>query len=289
MAEPTANELQLMSQLKDILLRDDRSTLQELQRTLNERALLEEKINPILEDHLEFLRKNFPKEYASIVNRMVDQKIKSSQAEIVDAIYPVLGGMITKFINFKFQELKDNIDLQINGLRQNYNPVFWIRNQFLGLKHSDVILANADASVLEEIFIIERNSGLMLGSAALYPSVNRDVVAGMLTAIKSFVEDAFDRDNENLEMIQYGTYKIVIENFPNYYFAAAIKGSVSTSEAGQLRSQMIDFIKNTDALHQPDRDGKKQQRVSQELDNQFITHLRTNLKTVKIKSTNGND
>jgi hypothetical protein len=283
MASPTDEELKLMGQLKDILLRDDRSTLLELQRTLNERELLEKKINPILEDHLAFLRKNFPKEYAKIVDRMVEQKIKSSQAEIVDAIYPVLGGMITKFINFKFQELKDNIDAQINGLKQNYNPVFWLRNRFLGVKDSDVILASSDAVVLEEIFVIERDSGLLIGSAALYPSVNRDVVAGMLTAIKAFVEDAFERDKEDLEMIQYGTYKIVIENFPSYYFAAAVKGSISTSEAGKLRGDIIDFIKNTDVLHAPDYDGEKQVRVSEALDTQFIAQQRTLLKTNKIK------
>jgi hypothetical protein len=283
MTSPTDDELKLMSQLKDILLRDDRSTLLELQRTLNERELLEKKINPILEDHLEFLRKNFPKEYAQIVNRMVEQKIKSSQAEIVDAIYPVLGGMITKFINFKFQELKDSIDAQIAGLKQNYNPVFWLRNRFLGVKDSDIILANIDAAVLEEIFVIERDSGLLIGSAALYPSVNRDVVAGMLTAIKAFVEDAFQRDKEDLEMIQYGTYKIVIENFPSYYFATAIKGSISTSEAGELRGNIIDFIKNSDVLHAADRDGKKQERVSEALDNQFIAQQRMSIKTNKIK------
>ena len=283
MTSPTDDELKLMSQLKDILLRDDRSTLLELQRTLNERELLEKKINPILEDHLEFLRKNFPREYAQIVNKMVEQKIKSSQAEIVDAIYPVLGGMITKFINFKFQELKDSIDAQINGLKQNYNPVFWLRNRFLGVKDSDVILANIDAAVLEEIFVIERDSGLLIGSAALYPSVNRDVVAGMLTAIKAFVEDAFQRDKEDLEMIQYGTYKIVIENFPSYYFAAAIKGSISTSEAGELRGNIIDFIKKSDVLHTADRDGKKQEHVSEALDNQFIARKEPSIKTNKIK------
>jgi hypothetical protein len=283
MTPPTADELQLMGQLKDILLREDRSTLQELQRTLNERALLEEKINPILEDHLTFLRKNFPKEYAQIVNKMVEQKIKSSQAEIVDAIYPVLGGMITKFINFKFQELKDNIDAQINGLKQNYNPVFWLRNRVLGVKDSDAILASIDVATVEEIFVIERDSGLLIGSATLYPSVNRDVVAGMLTAIKAFVEDAFQRDSEDLELIQYGTYKIVIENFPSYYFAVAIKGSISTEEAGKLRGDIIDFIKNTDALHAPDLDGKKEAYVSQKLDNQFIEPQRQHLKTNEIK------
>jgi hypothetical protein len=282
MTSPTDDELKLMSQLKDILLRDDRSTLLELQRTLNERELLEQKISPILEDHIEFLRKNFPKEYTLIVNKMVEQKIKSSQSEIVDAIYPVLGTMITKFINFKFQELKDSIDAQITGIKQTYNPVTWLRNRFSGVKESDVILANIDNAVLEEIFIIERNSGLLLGTATLYPSVDRDVIAGMLTAIKAFVEDAFNRDKEDLEMIQYGTYKIVVENFPSYYFAAAIKGSISTTEAGELRGKMIDFIKDTDVLHAPDKDGQKEARVSQALDNQFIAQQRTLLKTNKI-------
>lgn len=283
MTPPTNDELALMSQLKDILLREDRSTLLELQRTLNERELLEKKINPIVVDHLEFLRHNFPKEYAQIVNKMVEQKIKSSQTEIVEAIYPVLGGMITKFINFKFQELKDTIDDQINTLKYNYNPVFWLRNRFLGIKDSDMILANIDKPLLEEIFVIERDSGLLIGGATLYPSVNRDVVAGMMTAIKAFVEDAFIREKEELELIQYGRYKIVIENFPYYYFAAAISGSISTTEAGKLRSDIIEFIKHSDVLHAPDLDGKKQDRVSQALDYQFIDEQRQQLKTNKIK------
>jgi hypothetical protein len=105
----------------------------------------------------------------------------------------------------------------------------------------------------------------------------------MLTAIKAFVEDAFQRTEEDLEMIQYGTYKIVVENFPSYYFAAAIKGSISTSEAGKLRGEIIDFIKNSDVLHQADKDGRKQERVSQILDNQFIAPNRSRLKTNKIK------
>ena len=141
---------------------------------------------------------------------------------------------------------------------------------------------------------LHRKSGLIFVTAMLLMSasgaaiaafvpVRVSVVAGMLTAIKSFVEDAFQRDNESLEMIQYGTYKIVIENFPNYYFAVAIKGSISTSEGGEIRDNIIDFIQNTDALHEPDRDGKKQERVSQVLDNQFIEPQRKKLKTNKIK------
>jgi hypothetical protein len=277
------NETVLMSQLKDLLLREDRSALEELQRILNEKQLLAEKINPIVEDHLTFLRHNFPKEYAQIVNRMVEQKIKTSQTEILDIIYPVMGKMINKYIAHQFQELKESIDARINALFSKRGIIWWIRNRILGLNDADVLLASIDTPVLEEIFVIQRDSGLLLGSAALYPSVNRDVVAGMFTAIKSFVEDAFEQKNEDLELIQYGTYKILIENMPSHYFAIALSGSISNSEGAVLRTQILEFIHNTDQLRSQNIDSNTQAEISQALENQFITPQRSHLQKIRVK------
>jgi hypothetical protein len=285
--EQNHNEVQLMSQLKDILLKDDRSTVQELQRVLNEKALLSERVNPIIEEQLDFLRKNFPREYAQVVNRMVEQKLKSSQDEILGVIYPVMGKMINKYIQLQFQQLKDSIDAQIQQLSSTEGIKIWLKSRVLGVKTADFILASADQPVIEEIFVIQRDSGLMLGSAALYPSVNRDVVAGMLTAIKGFVEDAFFRDNEDLEMIQYGTYKILIENFPHHYFAIALSGSVSATEGGNLRGQIVDFLQENEWLRTADATSQTQGRVAELLENQFIIPQRNKLKSFRLQqSTN---
>ena len=284
MPQQLQEETILMAQLKEILLREDRSALEELQRTLNEKQLLAEKINPIVEDHLSFLRQNFPKEYAKIVNRMVEQKLKSSQSEILDLIYPVMGKMINKFIALQFEELKESIDARIDGLFSKQGFVWWFRNKILGLKDADVLLYNLNIPIIEEIFVIQRDSGLLMGSAALYPSINRDVVAGMLTAIKSFVEDAFDRENEDLELIQYGTYKILLENMPTHYFAVAISGSISNTEGGQLRNQIIDFIHKNEILRNRDIDSQTQELVSLALENQFIVPQRERLQKIKVKN-----
>ena len=99
------NETQLMSQLREILLKEDRSALMEVQRILDERDLLENRINPIIEDHLTYLKQNFPQEFKQVVNKQIEQKLKDSQQEIIDVIYPVLGKMITKYINLQFQLL----------------------------------------------------------------------------------------------------------------------------------------------------------------------------------------
>lgn len=279
----TQDDTILMAQLKEILLREDRSALEELQRTLNEKQLLAEKINPIVEDHLTFLRQNFPKEYAKIVNRMVEQKLKTSQTEILDVIYPVMGKMINKYITYQFQEMKDSINARIDAFFSKQGVLWWIRNKIFGLDNAELLLSSLDEPVIEEIFIIQRDSGLLYGSAALYPSVNRDVVAGMLTAIKSFVEDAFERDNEDLEMIQYGTYKIIIENMPSHYFAVAISGSMSNAEGAVLRNQIIDFIQENELLRSPDFNSEIQEKISQSLDNHFIVPQRERLQKIKIK------
>jgi hypothetical protein len=153
----------------------------------------------------------------------------------------------------------------------------------LGLNDADVLLASLDIPIIEEIFVIQRDSGLLLGSAALYPSVNRDVVAGMLAAIKSFVEDAFEREKEDLEMIQYGTYKIQIENMPTHFFAVALSGSVSVTEGGQLREQIIEFIHNNEVLRSKNIDSDTQEVISQALENQFIVPQRERLQKIRLK------
>ena len=277
------SELQMLSQLREILLKEDRNTLSEIQEVLNNKSLLSGRVNPIIEEHLEFLRHNFPKEYAKIVDRLIEQKIKDSQQQILDVVYPVMGKMINKYISLQFQQMKESIQDQINFAFSRQGLIKRLKNRILGLNDADVILAALDKPVLEEIFVIERDSGLMLGSAALYPSVNRDVVAGMLTAIKSFVEDAFERDQEDLEMIQYGTYRILLHNFPFYYFALALSGSVSTAEAEGIRGQIIEFLEETDTLRTDDITDETQIRISQLLEERFILPQKANMQSMRLR------
>ena len=277
------SEVQLMSQLREILLKEDRSTLTELQEILNNKSLLSGRVNPIIEEHLDFLKHNFPKEYAKIVDRLIEQKLRDSQQQILDIVYPVMGKMITKFVNLQMQQLKEGIDAQINGIFSRQGFVKHVKNRILGVKTSDMLIAATDKPILEEIFVIERDSGLMFGSAALFPSVNRDVVAGMLTAIKSFVEDAFERDNEDLEMIQYGTYRILLQNYPFYYFALALSGTVSASESEILRGQIVDFIDKTDNLRVAEVTDESQNRISQLLEEHFILPQRNSPQTMRLK------
>ena len=220
------SEKQMMAQLKDILLAEDREELQRLRKVLEERSQLSEKVSPIIEEHLDFMKKNFPVEFELAVDKIFDRKLEASKEELLEVIYPTLGQMIKKYVQHQIQLLKESIEEQIKNTFQK-GIIGRIRYALFGVKAeqmSEEILSNLDGPQIEEIFVIEHNSGILLGSASRQNTVDLDMIAGMLTAIRSFVEDAFQRGEQQLESIRYETFTIILENFHTYYIAAAVSG-----------------------------------------------------------------
>ncbi|MEM9821133.1 MAG: cell envelope biogenesis protein OmpA [Bacteroidota bacterium] len=255
-----------MAQLKDILLREDRDALKKLQDTLEQEKLLSEKVSPIIQKHLDFIKENFEQEYGAHIDQLVEAKLIESQDEIVNIIYPKLDTMIKKYITASFQKLKENIEDQLKKVSRRFS---WqsIIKRFTGRgpDESEVILSNLDQPEIQEIYVIQRDSGLLLGSFSKTQNIDQDVIAGMLTAIKSFVEDAFKKGQEDLEMIQYENYKIFLQNFHTYYFAVAITGSMSASEKENLSTNLIKFAEKGMPFYIDEIDDSITQQISEKL------------------------
>lgn len=239
--EPIMTEEEMMKKLKEILLKDDRAKINKIEHIVETKADLSQRVSPIVEEHIEQLKQNFPDQYLQVVDHLMEEKIKSSSEDILNTIYPVLGKMIKKYIAHQFQLLRESIDNQVKKAMKSLNFVDRLRAVFFGIKNSDVILANADQPQIIEIFAIQRDSGILLGSASVQQTIDQDLVAGMLTAIKAFVEDAFMGGEQNLGMIEYDVHKIYIQNFPAFYIAVAMSGSISAESKDRLNSTLLDF------------------------------------------------
>jgi hypothetical protein len=269
-----------LGMLREILLRDDRMTVADLQSLLNDKNRLSEKVAPIIEEHIEFLRKNFPREFATIVDKMIEQKLKLSQQQLLDVIYPSVGQMVAKYVQHQIHRLREDISERIRFLTSRRGLWLRIKARLFGLSDADLVLATLEIAIVEEAFVIQRNSGLLLGSATLAPTINRDVVAGMLTAIKAFVEDAFEREREELELVSYGSYQLLLQNYPSFYVAFAISGVPSAGEQARWREQLNNFAITTEELRKPMPDEKI---ISEQLDAWFIQPQRERMKTIKVK------
>jgi hypothetical protein len=263
----------LFHQLQELLLAKDRAKLHDLEQLLDNRARLGEKVAPILEDFLLNLQKNFPAEYAQIVDKMIERKIASSKDQIIDAIYPALGKMITKYVSFQIQQLRESVSQSLKKAFSLRGTIWRIKNRFLGIDSADALLAMTDPPRVEEVFIIQRFTGILLANACYgEEALNRDLVAGMMTAIKAFSEDAFAKKQEELGTIDYDSFKIVLQNYPKYYIVMVLSGTVSAADVQNFRNDIDFFIDlNSVQIAQCENNVQMAQTVSGELIERFMT------------------
>jgi len=264
------DEEELFRQLKNILLKEERAEIQKVQETIYNEENLSKEISPIVEERIEFLKKNFPEEFKVVVDQMMVEKIRDSKDEIVNAIYPEVGKMIKKYVGHQIQILKEGIESQIKGTFNSKGFFGKIKARMGWKKTSEEIIQNLDKPVVEEIFIVQKNSGLLAGSATRNDIVDQDVVAGMLTAIKAFVEDAFNKGNEDLETIEYGSYRIILQSFPSWYMAVALSGTLSMKEKDELSDKILDFASNKMPTHLDEINSELNKDLSLKLEEYFI-------------------
>ncbi|MEM8525101.1 MAG: hypothetical protein AAGG68_10675 [Bacteroidota bacterium] len=241
MEDAHANK-EALQKLRAILLEEDRSELEGIRNRLDSSEEFSNRVSPIIEERLAFFKKEFPNEFKTVIQGFVDERIESSQEEILNVIYPVMGKMIKKYIQHQFELLRESINQQIEDQKRRIFPSrkSKLKNQ-TGITPADRLLSKIDTSIIHEIYVIKKHSGILLGSYSGSDVIDRDALAGMLTAIKSFVEDAFRQDTQELEIIRYQNYQIFVYNLYTYYIAVAVEGSLSSERAGQLEEALMNI------------------------------------------------
>lgn len=229
-----------LAQLRSILLQDDREELARLRGLLEEKEQLSDHISPIIEEHISFLKNNYPKEFRKIVDKQIEVKLKASQEDLIAVIYPAVGQMIRKYVAHQMLLLRESIEDQIE-VTKNSGVLGWIRRKFLGVKDSDWVLAKAGSVKMEGIYVVEKGSGILLGSASISETGDEDLLAGMLTAIQGFAEDAFMKGAQKVDTIEYENLTIFIQSFPKFYIAVSLDGKLTNADKDRLVAELLQF------------------------------------------------
>lgn len=253
------NKLQL---LREILLADDRhiadavsQRIENIAHTIEEREKLSKKINPIIDDKLKEFVKEIPSTLGSTITKTLKEEISNSQDQVVEALYPIMGKMIKRYIANELAKLSEDINKKVNKAFSFEGFKRKMRATFTGAKESDIILSELDNVIVNEVFAIQKGSGILLGNYSLSETVDKDMLSGMLTAIKSFVEDAFNGGNQSLESIQYELYSIHIQNFHSYYIAVVISGNYSKTYENELEDKLLEISKEfSNGIHNLSRE-----------------------------------
>lgn len=247
------NEKDKIEILKDILFTDDREfedriskRVELLERTVNERKKLSNKVQPIIEHELEEFTKSIPQTLGPTITATLKEEIKNHKDEVVDALYPVLGKMVKKYVAQEMKLLSEKIDGQLGFIKR------WKRKFkafFTGANEDQLMMNDLSSAKIEQVLLIEKDSGILKASYTKSKTIDEEMISGMFTAIKSFVEDAFNQSGQELELIEYENYQIHLQSFATHYIAVVISGNYSLNSKNKLQDRIFDFYNRFMAMN----------------------------------------
>jgi hypothetical protein len=242
------NDSEKLVALKELLLHEDRDfanqilhKLDNLENVLYIQKNLSEKIDPIIDQKINQFVEKIPQKLGPVITATLKEEIQNSQDQVVEALFPIIGKMIKKYVQKEIKMLSDSIN---NQLQESFSMKKWkrkLKSIFTGMSENEIILSELDKPIVQQVFVIEKGSGIIISSFSKKQTIDEDMVAGMLTAIKSFVEDAFHGGDQNLEHIEYELFKIHLQNFSSYYIAVVVSGNFNSQFKSDIEDKLIDF------------------------------------------------
>ncbi len=151
---------------------------------------------------------------------------------VSDILFPSVGSAVRKAVAAAMQNLIDALSMTLEQ-GMSLKSLLWRWEAFrTGKSYGEMVLLRSVLFRVEQVFLIHRETGILLEHVTSDPSTVRDagLVSSMLTAIRDFVMDSFRTGTaDELETIQFGETSIWIQSGPRALLACAVRGAAPRS------------------------------------------------------------
>jgi outer membrane protein OmpA-like peptidoglycan-associated protein len=245
-----------LSRLRALLLDPEQRELQQHQAAIAElqrvQAALPEQLPQWL-DQVEAgpRRESLHRALAPVVAAALTDAVRRDRRSIVDALFPIIGPTIRKAIAEALRAFVADLNRALDYSLTPRGLAWRLESWRSGVPFAQVVMKHTLRYRIDHLFLIERESGLLLHrySAPELPDLDADAIAGMLTAIGDFVRDSVQSpvDTEGgLASATVGEHLLQVYEGPRAVLACFIRGVPPTALADHLRAALEDLHRQQD-------------------------------------------
>ncbi len=179
---------------------------------------------------------------ASQMATAIKHQITLERDAMVDALYPIIGSTIAKYMAEVIRSINEKMEnaLSVEGITRK------IRAKIQGTSEAELILKEVAPFQVRAIFLIHKLSGLVITEVqqAGNEILESEMVAGMLTAIRSFVNECIAQsgDISEIDAIEYGNSRILLEVAGYCYLAVVVQGEAPQSFIRDLQKSLSQIV-----------------------------------------------
>lgn len=247
--QSSTSDTEQMRQIRELVLgKDGQHVKQSLKNSA--RGLVGEVFSEALNDR-EKHDGSVNKVLLPLVEKSVEKSIANNSDKFVGYLYPLVGSLVRKSVTAFITELLEKTNnliensLTIKGLKWR------LKAKQAGVTFSQYAASQTFAFRVEQVFLIHRETGLLLNSVSLGLKLeaDADMVSSMLTAINDFVSDSFttsrntDNYEQNLDVVRTDDFTLLLKKGPKASVVAAVTGNMPQGVANQLQKTLEEIHK----------------------------------------------
>ena len=148
--------------------------------------------------------------------------VRRDPGTLVDILHPLIGPAIGKSIDAMFQSLNETLKYSLTWRGLKWRWEAWRT----GTSFAEVVLKHTLVYRVEHVFLIHRQSGLLIAHAASPDATSQDpqLVSSMLAAIQDFVRDSF-AEQQGVDSLRLGELRLWSEPGVFATLVAVIRGN----------------------------------------------------------------
>ena len=231
------------AELRTLLVGPEQRQLTALQTRLNDPVAQARDVSRVLPTALE-LRTNDPhlrRALAPTIEETISASVRRNPRPLADALFPIIGPAIRKAIAATLSGMLESLNTTLEH-SLSWRSLRWrIDARRTGKSFAEIVLLNTLVYRVEQVFLIHRPSGLLLQHLTLpgESAQDADMVSGMLTAIRDFVQDSFKvSDDEGLQTVKVGELTVWIEQGPHALLAVVVRGTAPATLRAVLQQAL---------------------------------------------------
>ena len=225
--------------LRELLLEREHVRLERIERVLDDR-LEPEAVSKVLPKAFLLSKDDKTLNYALAkpVENALQRSVRKNPAPLAEAIYPVIGPAIRKAVSNAISSMVQNLNTVVEHSLSPRSLKWRFDAWRTGKTFSEVVLLKTLVFRVEQVFLIHRETGLLLRHIAA-PDVaakDADMVSAMLSAIQDFVRDSFDASEQDaVRTMKVGDTTVWAEQGPKAVVAVTLRGTPPTELRGVMQ------------------------------------------------------
>ncbi|HUL74656.1 MAG TPA: OmpA family protein [Vicinamibacterales bacterium] len=230
-----------LTALRDVIVGPERQRLAALQARLDDPEARAHDVGEVLPQVLlqHAQDPHFARALTPPLEKALTAAVRRDPKPMADALFPVMGPAIRKAVAAALSGMVDSFNRAIEH-SLSWRSLQWrLEARRTGRSFGEVVLLKTLVYRVEQVFLIDRRTGLLLQHVQHDAGQvqDADMVSGMLTAIRDFAQDSFKlSDADSLESLTVGDLSVWIEAGPLAFIAAVIRGTAPREYRQTLQS-----------------------------------------------------